>query len=254
MTTSTSASTAASLMVAAALTPSPARAAAFCGSISKAVTTCPAFATKDAMGEPMAPRPIHPTLVISAVSFCEWWIERVGGNSSASGEKVDDLGEGVVVTDVAGEYDVGGADGFGCRLDGAEDRHHSGEQLADDLGAPDAEATDRDVVGGNAAFGDDPCRVRGECGLDDLDDRGGDVAGDGEAVVGVAAAHQGTAGEQQHIGGGEGLDDLPPDVGDVGVAPVGIQQGRNVEFGFGEPAAFLRLGDLPAGHAGLRTH
>ncbi len=69
--TSTWASAAASPMVAAALTPSPARVTAFCGSISKAVTVCPAFATNDAMGEPMAPRPIHPTLVISAVSFYE---------------------------------------------------------------------------------------------------------------------------------------------------------------------------------------
>src|ERR1700751_5520849 len=114
-------------MVAAALTPSPARAAAFCGSISKAVTTCPAFATKDAMGEPMAPSPIHPTLVISAVSFCEWWIERFCRRwSSASGEEVDDVGEGVVITDVPGENHVGGADSFGCRLDGTEDRHHAG--------------------------------------------------------------------------------------------------------------------------------
>src|SRR4029077_10022498 len=89
-----------------------------------------------------------------------------------------------------GEYDVGGADGFGCRLDGAEDRHHAGEELADDLGAPDAEATDRDIVGGDAAFGDDPCRMRGERGLDHLDDRGGDGAGDGKAVVGGAAHNE----------------------------------------------------------------
>ena len=109
--------------------------------------------------------------------------------SSPSGEEVDDVGEAVVVTDVAGEHDVGNTDGFGCRLDGAEHRHHAGEELADDLCAPDAEATDRDVMGGDAAFGDHPCRVRGECGLDDLDDRGGYVAGDGQAVVGVAAAH-----------------------------------------------------------------
>src|SRR6476469_3336741 len=240
-------------MVAAALTPSPARAAAFCGSISKAVTTCPAFATKDAMGAPMAPRPIHPTLVISAVSFCEWWIERVGRNLSASGEEVDDLCEAVVVTDVAGEHDVRDTDGFGCRLDGAEDRHHAREQLADDLVAPDAEATDRDIVGGDAAFGDDPCRMRGECGLDHLDDRGGDGAGDGQAVVGVAAAEQGAAGEQQHIGGGEGLGDLPADGGNMIVASFGVQQGGHVQFGFGEPAAFLRLGDLPAGQADMGT-
>src|SRR6185312_12034029 len=196
----------------------------------------------------------HPTLVISAVSFCEWWIERVGGNSSASGEKVDDLGEGVVVTDVAGEYDVGGADGFGCRLDGAEDRHHAGEQLADDLGAPDAEATDRDIVGGDAAFGDDPCRMRGERGLDHLDDGGGDGAGDGQAVVGVAAAKQGAAGEQQHIGGGERLDDLPADVDHVGVSPVGVQQGGDVKFGLYQAPTFLRLRDLSAGQAHVGSH
>src|SRR5258705_1490023 len=171
MTTSTSAATAASLMVVAAFT-SPARAAAFCGSISKAVTACPALATKDAMGEPMAPSPIHPTLVISAVSFCEWWIERFRRRwSSASSEEVDDVGKGVVVADVAGEHHVGGADSFGCRIDGTEDRHHAGEQLADDLCAADAEAADRDVVGGDSALGDDPSRVRGNCSADDLDDR-----------------------------------------------------------------------------------
>ena len=41
--TSTSALAVASLMVAGALTPSPARTAAFCGSMSKAVTACPAL-------------------------------------------------------------------------------------------------------------------------------------------------------------------------------------------------------------------
>ena len=110
----------------------------------------------------MAPRPIHPTLVISAVFLLlVAWIER-GCALSASREEADDVGEGVVAADVAGEHDVGGTDGFGCRLDGAEDRHNAGEQLADDLRAADAEAADRDVVGGDSAFGDDPCRVCGE--------------------------------------------------------------------------------------------
>ena len=95
--------------------------------------------------------------------------------------------------------------------------------------------------------------MRGQCRLDDLDDGGGDGAGDGQAVVGVAAAHQGAAGEQQHIGGGERLGDLPPDVGDVGVAPFGVQQGGHVQFGLHQAAAFLRLGDLPAGQANMRT-
>src|SRR4029077_9938000 len=130
----------------------------------------------------------------------------------------------------------------------------AGEQLADDLGAADAEAADRDVVGGDSAFGDDPRRAGGECSANDLDDRGGDGAGDGQAIVGVAAAHQGATGEQQHIGGGERLDDLPPDLGDVGVASFGVQQVGHVQFGFGEPAAFLRLGDLPAGQANMGTN
>ena len=65
--------------------------------------------------------------------------------------EVDDVGEGVVVTNVADENHVGGADGFWCRLDGTEDRHHAGEQLADDLCAADAEAADRDIVGGDSA-------------------------------------------------------------------------------------------------------
>src|SRR4051794_22478007 len=141
MSTRTSPSVAASAMVAAALTPSPARADAFCGSMSKAVIVWPAFATNDAIGEPIAPRPIHPTLVMSEPSFC-WWcgVSGVGAQAlSAPGEEVDDVGEGVVVADVAGEHHVGGADGFGCRLDGAEDRHHAGEQLADDFCAADAE-------------------------------------------------------------------------------------------------------------------
>ena len=55
----------------------------------------------------MAPRPIHPTLVISAVFLLlVVWIER-GCGLSASGEEVDDVGEGVVVADVAGEHRVG---------------------------------------------------------------------------------------------------------------------------------------------------
>src|SRR6185312_4879122 len=110
--TSTSASAAASLMVAAALTPSPARVAAFCGSISKAVTACPALATKDAMGVPMAPKPIHPTFVISVASFSLWYgVNGIGAQGlSAAGEEVDDVGEGVVVAYVAGEDHIGGAD------------------------------------------------------------------------------------------------------------------------------------------------
>ena len=108
-------------------------------------------------------------------------------------------------------------------------------------------------MGGDAALGDHPGRVRRQCGLDDLDDGGGDGAGDGQAVVGVAAAHQRAAGEQQHIGGGERLDDPPADLGDVGVAPVGVQQGGNVQLGLHQATTFLRLGDLPARQADMRT-
>src|SRR6476646_6847070 len=242
-------------MVAAALTPSPASAAAFFGSMSKAVTECPAFATNDAIGEPMAPRPIHPTFVIAAASFSLWCgVSGVGAQeSSASGEEVDDVGEGVVVADVACEHHIGGADGFGCRLDGADDRHHAREQLADDLCAANAKAADRDVVGGDSAFGYHPGRVRGKGSANDLDDRSGHGTGDGQAVIGVATAHEGATGEQHYIGGGERLGDLPADVGDMIVASFGVQQGGHVQFDFGEPAAFLRLGDLPAGQADMGT-
>ena len=61
--------------------------------------------------------------------------------------------------------------------------------------------------------------------LDHLDDRGGDGAGNGQAVVGVAAAEQGAAGEQQHVGGGQGRGDLPADLGDVRVAPLAGRAG-----------------------------
>jgi hypothetical protein len=108
-------------------------------------------------------------------------------------------------------------------------------------------------VGGDSALGDDPRRTRGECGPDDLDDRSGHGARDGQAVIGITAAHQGAAGEQHYVGGGERLGDLPADVGDMIVASFGIQQGGHVQLGFGEPAAFLRLGDLPAGQADMRT-
>src|SRR6185312_5392766 len=169
--TSTSASAAASLMVAAALTPSPARAAALCGSMSKAVTVCPARATQLAMGAPMAPKPIHPTVVISAVFLLlVGWIE--GGWLSASGEHLDDVGQGVVVTDVAGEHDGGGANRFGGGFDGPEHRDHAGQELADDLGAPNSEPSDGDVVGGDAALRDHPGGMRCQGGLDHLDDGG----------------------------------------------------------------------------------
>ena len=47
----------------------------------------------------MAPRPIHPTRVTCVLGHC-----------GPSAEEVDDVGEGVLVADVAGEHDVGRAD------------------------------------------------------------------------------------------------------------------------------------------------
>ncbi len=46
--------------------------------------------------------------------------------------------------------------------------------------------------------------------------------------------------------------DLPADRGDVGVAPFRVDQRRHVQLGFGQPAAFLGLGDLAAGKADVR--
>src|SRR6185312_12311210 len=76
-------------------------------------------------------------------------------------------------------------------------------------------------------------------------------AGDGQAVIGITAAHQRATGEQHYIGRSERLGDLSADGGDMIVATFGVQQGGLVQFGFGEPAAFLRLGDLPAGQANM---
>ena len=80
----------------------------------------------------------------------------------------------------------------------------------------------------------------------------GDVAGNGQAVVGVAAAQQGTAGEQQHIGGGQSLGDLLADGGDMSVALFGVEQGGHVQLGLDQATTFLRLGDLAAGQADMR--
>lgn len=55
--------------------------------------------------------------------------------------------------------------------------------MADDLGAADTEAPDRDIVGGDAALGDHPGGVRREGGLNHVDDGGGHGARDSQAVV-----------------------------------------------------------------------
>jgi hypothetical protein len=61
-------------------------------------------------------------------------------------EPVDDRRQGGLVADVAGEHDIGDADRLGGGIKWAEDRHQAGEQLAEDLGPPDAEAADGHIV------------------------------------------------------------------------------------------------------------
>ena len=73
------------------------------------------------------------------------WPRRPSAILLFSVEDGDDLGQCLVVADVAGEDDVGHADGLGCGVNGAEERDHAREQLAGYLGAADAQAVQGDV-------------------------------------------------------------------------------------------------------------
>src|SRR4051794_28881328 len=203
MTTRTSAPAAASATDPARFTPSALSEATRAASMSYAVISWPARATLRAIGRPIAPRPTHPTPVIAISPFRlasragGGWVCGVRGgrrprraSGAASPDQVDHIAESVLVADVAGEHDVRDADRLGGGFDRTEHRDHAGQQLADDLGATDAQSPDRYVVGGDAALGDHPGRLGGEGAADHVDDGGGDVAGNGQAVVGVAAADQ----------------------------------------------------------------
>jgi hypothetical protein len=133
---------------------------------------------------------------------------RLGSRACVTGgpsaEEVDDVGQGVLVADVAGEHDVGRADDLGEGLDGPEHRHQAGQELAEDRRAADAQAADGDVVGGDAALGDDPGRARpATAPRDDLDDRGGHLREISRLAAGSVSRTQGAAGEQEHVGTGE---------------------------------------------------
>ena len=158
-----------------------------------------------------------------------------------------DLGQCLIAADVAGEDDVGHADGLGCRIDRAEHRDHAGKQLAGHLRAADAQAVHGDVVGGDPALGDDPGGPGGQRLPDGPGQGRGDRAGDGQAVRGVAAADQGAAGVEQDIGAAQRRGDLPGRIRHH-LARAG-EDGGDVEFDVGGGAARAQRGNLPAGLA-----
>src|SRR4051794_883334 len=215
-------------------------------------------------GTPCAgPRLVLPCTPPGRTPGCRRWMrarpgrrrgrpERVpvpGRASRPAAEQVDHVGEGGLVADIAGEHDVRGADDLGECLDRLEHRHQAGQELAEDGRTPDAEAADGDVVGGDAALGDDPGGLGRHGAADDLDDGRGHLPGDLETGGGVGVAQQGPAGEQQHVRLAEGGNHLGGDVGDVPRTAGRVGDSRDVELDLGEPAALAGDRHLPAGEA-----
>src|SRR5690348_15439594 len=148
-----------------------------------------------------------------------------------SAERGEDLGEGVVVADIAGEYHVGQARTRRLRAE-AQHGHLAGKHLAKHGGPPHAEAARGDLVRGDPALGDDVAqRQIGRKLADDRADLLGNEPGDGQAAVRVAG--RGADSARGDEGGVTALqcafevfDDLAPGAS----VPFGVQHRVDVEF------------------------
>ena len=113
------------------------------------------------------------------------------------------------------------SDHLGRRLDRPEHRHDPGQQLAEHLRAADTQPAHRDVVRGDPALRDHPRGPGGQGGAHHLDQGRRDPARDLQARVGVRAARERPAREQEHVRVAQRRDDTIGDLGDVRVAVAG---------------------------------
>src|SRR5699024_4705846 len=103
-----------------------------------------------------------------------------------------------------------------------------------------------DLVGGDAALGDDPGGADRAHLPDDLDHGVGDAAGDRQGLGGVVGAHQVAAGVEHAIGAGEVIPHRPGDLREVLRAAL-VEHGGDVDLHLGEGAALLHGPQLRGG-------